>query len=107
MGPLRDNTVAMKQQKGQTLVEYILLLSVVVGIVLTFYRSKLFQKYFGNKGMIGQTIKTRTEFAYRHGYMGTNDPQPKGSREGSTHPTYADPTGGSRFFGPKDKYPQL
>lgn len=96
----------MKQQKGQTLVEYILLLSVVAMIVLTFYKSKLFQKYFGNRGMIGQTIKTRTEFAYRHAYMGTEDPHPKNSREGATHPTYDDPAEGSRFFGPVEPYPK-
>lgn len=96
----------MKQQKGQTLVEYMLLLSVVAVIVLTFYKSKLFQKYFGNRGLIGQTIKTRSEFAYRHGYMGTEDTFAKGSRDGASHPTYADPAGGSRFFGPKEKYPK-
>lgn len=95
----------MKQQKGQTMVEYMLLLSVVTAIVLTFYKSKLFQRYFGNAGLIGQTIKTRSEFSYRHGYMGTEDPHPKGSRNGATHPTYADPAGGSRFFGPREPYP--
>ena len=105
MDSLRSDTVAMKQQKGQTMVEYILLLSVVAGIVLTFYRSNLFQKYFGRQGLVGQTIKTRTEFAYRHGYMGQEDTFPKGSRDGASHPTYADPAGGSRFFGPKEKYP--
>lgn len=106
MDPFRDSPVAVKQQKGQTLVEYMLLLSVVAMIVLTFYKSKLFQKYFGNRGLIGQTIKTRSEFAYRHGYMGTEDTFPKGSRDGANHPTYADPAGGSRFFGPKEKYPK-
>lgn len=105
MDPLRDSPVAMKQQKGQTLVEYILLLSVVAMILLTFYKSKLFQKYFGNTGLIGQTIKTRSEFAYRHAYMGTTDTHPKNSRDGATHPTYDDPDSGSRFFGPKEKYP--
>lgn len=96
----------VKREKGQTMVEYILLLSVVAGIILAFYRSQLFQKYFGNQGFIGQTIKARSEFAYRHGYMGSEDPHPKGSRDGASHPTYADPTGqGSRFFGPKDPYP--
>jgi hypothetical protein len=106
MDPFRDSPVAVKQQKGQTLVEYMLLLSVVAMIVLTFYKSKLFQKYFGNRGLIGQTIKTRSEFAYRHGYMGTEDTFPKGSRNGGSHPTYADPAGGSRFFGPKERYPK-
>ncbi len=95
----------MKQQKGQTMVEYILLLSVVAMIVLTFYKSKLFQKYFGNRGIIGQSIKSQSEFSYRHGYMGVQDPHPKASRDGATHPTYADPAGGSRFFGPREKYP--
>jgi hypothetical protein len=106
MDSFRDSPVAVKQQKGQTLVEYMLLLSVVAMIVLTFYKSKLFQKYFGNRGLIGQTIKTRSEFAYRHGFMGTEDTFPKGSRDGANHPTYADPQGGSRFFGPKEKYPK-
>lgn len=96
----------MKQQKGQTLVEYILLLSVVTAILLTFYKSRLFQRYFGNAGLIGQTIKTRSEFAYRHAYMGTTDTHPKNSRDGATHPTYDDPDSGSRFFGPREKYPQ-
>lgn len=96
----------MKQQKGQTLVEYMLLLSVVAMIVLTFYKSKLFQRYFGNQGLIGKTIKSRSEFAYRHAYMGAEDTFPKGSRDGASHPTYADPAGGSRFFGPKERYPK-
>ncbi len=105
MDSIRSVPVALKQQKGQTMVEYMLLLAVVVSIMLTFYKSKLFQKYFGNKGSIGQTIKKRSEFSYRHGFMGVEDPQPKDSREGRTHPTYVDPAGGSRFFGPKTKYP--
>ena len=87
------------------MVEYMLLLAVVVSIMLTFYKSKIFQKYFGNKGTIGQTIKKRSEFAYRHGFMGVEDPQGKNSREGSSHPTYVDPVQGSRFFGPLTKYP--
>lgn len=106
MDPLRSSPVAVKRQKGQTVVEYILLLSVIAGIVLAFYKSKLFQKYFGNTGIVGQTIKKRSEFAYRHGYMGTEDTHPKDSRDGASHPTFADPSGGSRFFGPKERYPK-
>lgn len=94
-----------RRQKGQTMVEYMLLLSVVAGILLAFYKSNLFKRYFGRDGSVGQTIKARTEFAYRHGYMGSEDTFPKGSRDGASHPTYADPNGGSRFFGPRDKYP--
>lgn len=106
MDPIRSDSVAVKRQRGQTVVEYILLLSVVTGIVLAFYKSKLFKKYFGNAGYIGQTIKKRSEFAYRHAYMDVEDPQAKNSRDGSTHPTYADPNGGSRFFGPQEPYPK-
>lgn len=104
MDPIRDRSVAVRQQRGQTLVEYILLLSVVAGILLTFYKSRLFQRYFGDRGLIGQTIKSRSEFAYRHGYMGVEDTHPKGSRDGASHPTYTDGNE-SRFFGPQDRYP--
>ncbi|NDH07586.1 hypothetical protein EBX93_17005 [bacterium] len=49
MGPV-------KSQKGQTLVEYILLLVVAASLMMTFYRSKAFRRLFGEKGEIGITL---------------------------------------------------
>jgi competence protein ComGC len=99
--------MGLKNQRGQTLVEYILLLSVAVSIVLTFYRSQAFKKLFGENGQIGKSVKSQSEFAYRHAYA-RNRPATdidRNNKDGSIHPSYADVIeGGTRFFGPKDAY---
>jgi len=98
----------LKSEKGQTVVEYILLLTVAVSLVLTFYRSATFKRLFGEQGMLGQQVKSQTEFAYRHAYS-MNRPATDVSRDnkdGASHPSYADENaGGTRFFGPKRAYP--
>jgi hypothetical protein len=98
----------LKSQRGQTVVEYILLLSVAVSLVMTFYRSQAFKRLFGENGQVGKQIKSQTEFAYRHAYS-RNRPSSDISRtnkDGASHPSYADITnGGTRFFGPSDPYP--
>ena len=89
------------------MVEYILLLSVVVSLVFTFIRSEMFNRYFGDQGSFGATIKKNNEFAYRHAYgTGQNDVS-RTTRDGSNHPSYHDPDrGGTRFFSAKGTYPQ-
>lgn len=97
----------MKSQRGQTLVEYILLLAVAVTLVLTFYRSNAFKKLFGSQGAIGTKIKSQSEFAYRHAYSLNNlGDVPRTNKDGANHPSYYDDANqGTRFFGPKDPYP--
>lgn len=102
---------SLKSQKGQTLVEYILLLVVAISLVLTFYRSEAFRRLFGEQGRIGQNIKSQNEFAYRHAFSSsgvarTRPPDvSRDNKDGGTHPSYYDDVnGGSRFFGPKDPY---
>lgn len=95
-------------QSGQTVVEYLLLLAVSISLVVTFYNSDVYRRLFGEGGSIGESIKTQSEFNYRHAFEspGQADPQGKTSRDGSVHPSYYDTqNGGSRFFGAKDKYP--
>lgn len=97
----------VQNQKGQTVVEYILLLSVAVSVVLTFYNSQAFKKLFGDQGTLGKNIKSQSEFAYRHAFtvsgQGGRPPDiARDNREGSQHPSYkGDPT---RFFGPNQPY---
>jgi Flp pilus assembly pilin Flp len=94
-------------QRGQTVVEYILLLSVAASLFLTFYNSETFKKLFGTQGQLGQQIKAQAEFSYRHAYL-RNRPAtdiPMGIRDPGAHPSYADQAnGGTRFFGPKSPY---
>lgn len=88
------------------MVEYILLLAVVVSLVITFTRSEMFNRYFGESGQFGAAIKRNNEFTYRHAYGGGVDVS-RTTRDGGTHPSYYDAEGGggSRFFGGRDPYP--
>jgi hypothetical protein len=100
-----------KHQRGQTLVEYILLLVVAASLMMTFYRSKAFRRLFGEKGEIGIKMKSQTEFAYRHAFYAsgpsgeTVSDIPRDNKQISNHPSYTDGSG-TRFFGPKDPYGQ-
>lgn len=98
--------MVLKNEKGQTLVEYILLLAVVVSLVITFMRSDIFRKLFGEQGQIGAKIKEESEFAYRHAYSRNRPPGPPPIEYNmSVHPSYHEPGKGTRFFGPKVAYP--
>jgi len=100
--------MAIKNQQGQTMVEYILLLAVAVSLVMTFYNSEAFRRLFGTQGTFGVQLKATSQFAYRHAYL----PKPeeavdvdRNHKEGASHPSYLDvKNGGTRFFGPKDPY---
>ncbi|WPU65589.1 hypothetical protein [Peredibacter starrii] len=103
----------IKNQRGQTMVEYILLLAVVVSLVLTFYNSEAYRRLFGSQGKFGTKIKQDSEFAYRHAYLSKNqdgsiDPDVSiGEKDITAHPSYYDiKNSGTRFFGPKDPYGQ-
>lgn len=102
----------MKNQRGQTLVEYILLLVVAVSLFMTFYRSETFRRLFGEQGEIGKKMKTQNEFAYRHAFYGSGASRtvlpdiPRDNKDISQHPSYSEPGVGTRFFGPKEAYGQ-
>jgi hypothetical protein len=97
-------------EKGQTMVEYILLLAVAVSLVTTVYRSQAFRKLFGEQGEIGKKMKTQNEFAYRHAFYTTGAANatvsdvPRNNKDISVHPSYKEPGAGTRFFGPKEPY---
>jgi Flp pilus assembly pilin Flp len=105
--------MVLKSQRGQTMVEYILLLAVVISLVTTFYRSALYNRLFGKNGMIGETMKTKTEFAYRHAFAtdrrngGQTADISKTNRSINVHPSYVEPGAGiTRFFTSSEAYPK-
>lgn len=99
--------MVLKSERGQTMVEYILLLVVAVSLVLTFYNSKAFQRLFGERGEVAQNIKSESEFSYRHAFVrGKPDVDVPLQRDITEHPSYTNlNTGETRFFGPKQPYP--
>lgn len=91
----------INNQKGQTAIEYILLLSVMSVLVFSVFNSQIFQNNFGKNGKILQAYKKQFEFAYRNGF-----PYDGGTYNYETlHPTYSDGNG-TRFFIPKLPYPE-
>jgi hypothetical protein len=88
-------------QKGQSTVEYILLLTVVAVTVTGVFKSKLFVENFGKDGKILVLYKKQFEHAYRNGF-------PYDGKEynySDLHPTYSKGGGESRFFIARDPYP--
>ena len=98
----------LRNQKGQTVVEYILLMAVSVSLIITFINSDIYKRIFGSGGSLGTMIKEQNQFAYRHAYVKRDTPDiPRENPEGRDHPSYYNQTSGeTRFFGPKLAYPQ-
>ena len=96
----------LKSARGQTAVEYILLLAVAVSLALTFYRSATYQKIFGPNGELGNQLKVENEFGYRPAYLRNRPPNDteKPTSDASDHPSYGE-NGRTRFFGPRNIYP--
>jgi Flp pilus assembly pilin Flp len=98
--------MVLKNEKGQTMVEYLLLIAVVISLVITFFRSDIFRKLFGPDGSVGQKIKEETEFAYRHAFIQNRPPGPQPAEYNpAVHPSYHEPGKDTRFFGPRSLYP--
>lgn len=89
-------------QKGQSTVEYILLLVVVVSIATALMNSATFKKFVGKDSALMQKMVKQMSYSYRHGRLGQDDT----SNYNGEHETYFDKsTGSSRFFTPRSSYP--
>lgn len=98
--------LGVNDQKGQSVVEYLLLMGVVVALSFTFFHSALFKSYFSGEGDVFTTFRKTLEYSYRNGLPGM-DQVPAGTYPQSyVHPSYVNqPAGMTRFFGPVNKYP--
>jgi hypothetical protein len=93
-------------EKGQTVVEYILLLAVVMSLVTAMYKSKYFKNFFGETGQFATAFKAEMEFSYRNAFGARIPGQPLKYTDKS-HPSYYNTDkGASRFFTPKEPYPK-
>ena len=97
----------IKNQRGQTLVEYILLLAVSASLVVTVYRSSTFQKLFGDNGSVGKLYKLESEWGYRHAFINgrSSGESSVPYKSAEQHPSYFNQVkGDTHFFGPSDPY---
>jgi hypothetical protein len=93
----------LNNQRGQSMVEYILLLAVVVAISATVLKSGFVSDYFGEDGTFTKNFKLELEYSYRHAVRGR-----KANSVNYTSPNHDSYkfSGDTRFFGPLQRYPQ-
>lgn len=89
--------------RGQTVVEYILLLAVVVFVSMAIFRSSYMQDFFGEDGAFATAYRTELEYSYRFAIGGRGGINVQFSSP--NHPSYKN-AGQTRFFGPKNGYPE-
>lgn len=95
-------------ERGQSAVEYILLIAVIVFLVSTVLRNPIIQDLLDpiSESGLGRQLKQNIEYSYRYGIGGKqklNFPP----EFNVSHPSYSNGEGDSRFFGPADPYPGL
>ena len=93
----------LKNDKGQSVIEYVLLMAVIMSLAFGVFNSRYFKDFFDSDGSFFTVLATRIEHTYRNSlYVKEND-----LNYNSPHPSfYNSETGGeSRFFLSKDAYP--
>lgn len=94
----------LKDQSGQSAVEYLMLMAVAIFLVTTIIRSDYFQEFFGEEGQFATSFRQEVEFGYRNALNGREfftEP----NYQQLKHPSY-ESGGQSRFFGATDPYPK-
>lgn len=93
-------------QRGQTTIEYILLIAVVIGLATFILNLPIMQKFLGKDGQGGFTSPffASMQYSYRHAIFGTNKEIYPANYQQAKHDSYSSGTD-TRFFGPADPYP--
>ncbi len=95
----------LKNNKGQSVVEYVLMLLVAVTLSATIFNSTYFQEIFQGENNVFVGFKNMMEYSYRHARSGKTMDNPNYSST-YKHPSYFNSSSGTtRFFGPVTSYP--
>ena len=92
----------MKNERGQSLVEYILLLGMLLMIGVSIFKSDQFKDIFGEDSSVFAKLRKQFEYEYRHGLSGFED-RTDNSYGGEHESFYSQ--GKTRFFSPDTPYP--
>ena len=106
------NLRILKNNLGQTAVEYILLLAVISSLSYTFYNNKRFKNFLAGKDGMFASMKKGISYSYRYGLeytqdvAGVYDEKMGFEYKTNAHDTYFQ-EGKSRFFTGADAYPKI
>ncbi|MEK6626334.1 MAG: hypothetical protein AABY86_15295 [Bdellovibrionota bacterium] len=95
-----------RRDRGQSTVEYILMLAVVASLAAMILNSERFKKTLGAESEIFKKFAQRLEFTYRHGVSGAGDNTPRTPDFGKHETYYNTAKNTSRIFMSQGKYPE-
>lgn len=87
-------------QAGQSTVEYILLMVVLMTMGLAFFKSNAFENFFGPNSGVFTAIARKMEFSYRYGHNGIEDTYGENYTSEGHEAYFNNEEGKSRFFAP-------
>ncbi|MBC7715276.1 MAG: hypothetical protein H7177_18160 [Rhizobacter sp.] len=108
-----QNSDFLKNKKGQSVVEYILLLAVISTIAFSFYNNRRFKEFMGGKTGLFAYLRQGMEYSYHYGREykideGTYDESMDFNYSTNKHDTYFDrKTNRSRFFAGINAYGKM
>lgn len=94
----------LKNEIGQTTIEYILILAVIISIYGLFMKNPKVKEFMSG-GKVIEELATRIQFCYRHALPGSEKETYPAFYQSPTHKSYSAGPGLTRFFGPKAGYP--
>ncbi len=105
LGPMK---MIRKNNKGQAVIEYLLMFVFVASLVSVFYQK--YNESFGRDGDILLLMNQSFQFSYRNAYgdptgADKNTPNSVNYNDRSFHRSYVKSVGQTRFFGPNTRYP--
>jgi hypothetical protein len=102
MGTKKINNL-VENESGQSMVEYIMLLGVVLILTFSVIQSNRFKDFFGDQSPVLNALRDRMVYSYRHGTFGNEDTTDYNTGD---HDTYKVPgENSSRFFSSLEEYP--
>lgn len=93
-----------KNNSGQTTMEYILLVAVLMGLLTLVFNHPLFKEFRKGGGFINQ-VAAYIQYCYRHAAPDQISEKYPPNYLQINHSSYQGQGGNSRFFGPKQGYP--
>ncbi|MDH4466553.1 MAG: hypothetical protein QE271_00725 [Bacteriovoracaceae bacterium] len=93
-----------REQRGQTTIEYILLLSVVIGLFTFVLKMGFMQDMFSGNSQFTNGLFRSMQFCYRNAIYGDTAETYPPVYQVPKHLSYAT-EGDTRFFGPAQAYP--
>jgi hypothetical protein len=97
---MKNQNKLFKLNIGQSTVEYILLLAVIISLSIGFIRSSIIKNLLGEDGIVAERFRSVLEHTYRHAYFGVlSTPLQPFDRIAVPHPSYFNKEKStSRFF---------